>query len=285
MDLSIIIVSYNTKEILRNCLNSVRLSTKDAGYQSEIIVVDNGSKDESAEMVRKDFPDTKLIKNTTNLGFARANNIGIKASKGKYTLLLNSDTVIFSDVIPKMIEFMKKNPKVGVSTCRVELENGKLDPACHRGFPTPWASFTYFTGLEKIFPKCKIFGQYHQTYKDLSTLHEIDSCSGAFYFIRRRVIEDVGLLDEDYFIYGEDLDWSYRIKQKGWKIYFNPNTKILHLKKRSGRYHPNEAIKNKTTEYFYDTMELFYNKNLRQKYPWFITKLVMLGIKLKSGIK
>lgn len=278
MDLSIIIVSFNTREILKNCLKSI-VGVRQSGPQTEVIIVDNASSDGSYEMIVKDFPEFKLIVNKTNLGFAKANNVGIKQAQGEYIILLNSDTIIFSDTLSKMYNFMKENPKAGVATCRIELPNGQLDPACHRGFPTPWASLCYFTKLEKFFPKVKLFSGYHKWYKDLKTTHEIDSCSGAFYLVRKKVIESVGLLDEDYFMYGEDLDWSYRIKQKGWKIYYNPEAKIIHHKKQSGRESENKDLKKQTNRHFYETMELFYKKHYQKKYPWLINKLMLLGIK------
>jgi GT2 family glycosyltransferase len=283
MDLSIIITSFNTREILRNCLISVRKSAFNAGCNYEIIVVDNASTDGSAGMVEKDFSEVGLIKNNENMGFAKANNLGIKKATGKYVLLLNSDTVIFSDVIPKMIHFMIIHPETGVATCRVELENGSLDPACHRGFPTPWASFCYFSKLERLLPKWNLTSGYHQWYKDFSKPHEIDSCSGAFYFIRKQAIEEAGLLDEDYFMYGEDLDWSYRIKQKGWKIMYNPETKIIHYKKQSG-LGKKDAIHKITKQHFYDAMEMFYRKHYEKKYPSLINKVVLWSIRIIKNI-
>lgn len=282
MDISIIIVSFNTKDLLQKCLESITNSLKRLPYNSEVIVVDNNSHDGSKEIIKNEFPDVIIIENEENLGYSKACNIGIKKSNGKYILLLNSDTIIFEDTIREMIKFMEENPKIGVSTCRVELPDGKLDPACHRGFPTPWASFTYFSGLEKIFSKNIFFSGYHQTYKDFTKPHEIDACSGAFFLIRKKVTEEVGLLDEDYFMYGEDLDWCYRIKQKGWKLYFNPNVKIIHLKKKSGRSNNDEILKKETTKHFYKTMELFYIKHYKNKYPWIVTKFVFLAINFRK---
>lgn len=314
VELSVIILNYNTKELLKQCLNSLlenhELRIRNQEY--EVIVVDNGSTDNSVEMVKEFInkhsrqfasgteslsrerkvrvphirensrkPPIKLIENRANLGFAKGNNQGIKVAKGKYVLLLNSDTVVEKDTLSVMVKFMEENPKVGVATCRVELPDGKLDPACHRGFPTPWASLTYFLGLEKLFPKSKIFAQYHQTFKDLNTIHEIDSLTGAFYFVRHTVVNRVGLLDEDYFMYGEDLDWSYRIKQAGWKIMYLPDVKITHLKRQSGRENVSAEERKKATGYFYSTMKLFYQKHYQDKYPFFINWLMIWGINLK----
>jgi len=285
MDLSIIIVSYNTKEILNKCLKSVYESLKGSKLKYEVIVVDNNSQDGSVELVEKYFTEVILLKNKENQGYAKANNQGIIISQGKYVLLLNSDTIVINKSIEKMVRFLDKTPTAGVVTPKVELPNGKIDPACHRGFPTPWASITYFLKLEKCFPKIRFFSGYHLWYKNLLKIHEIDACSGAFFLIKKEVLKDVGMLDEDYFMYGEDLDWCYRIKEKNWKIYYNPESKIIHLKKRSGFENPNEKIKKRTNKFFYNTMEIFYKKHYEKKYPAIVTKLVMLGIKLKSRIK
>ena len=175
------------------------------------------------------------IQNGKNLGFAAGNNPGIRRAKGRYILLLNSDTEVDADTFAKMLSYMDKNENVGASTCKVMLPTGDIDPSCHRGFPTPWASITYLLKLEKLFPTSVLFGQYHQGYKGLTTIHEVDCIVGAFFMVRANVIKKVGLLDEDYFMYGEDIDWCYRIKKAGWKIMFSPQTSILHRKKQSGR--------------------------------------------------
>lgn len=287
-DLSIIILSYNTKDLLRNCLVSLeKAMTKDLA--GETIVVDNASVDGSVEMIKKEFPEVKLIASKKNLGFTKGNNLGMKKAQGKYLLLLNSDTEVFSDTLIKMVGFMEKNPRVGLATCRVEFLNGQLDPACHRGFPTPWAALTYFVGLEKLLPRLKIFSQYHQLYKNLNSVHEIDSPSGAFSLVRQKVAREVGFLDEDYFMYGEDLDWAYRIKKSGWQVVFNPQSKIIHYKKQSGRAKAGNnqkarLIRRSTTNYFYQTMKIFYHKHYRQRYPKLVTGLVILGIELKRII-
>lgn len=283
MDLSIIIVNFNTREILRNCLNSIVQAihqSADVFPRTEVIIVDNASADDSREMIVNDFPEFKLVVNETNLGFSKANNAGIKQAQGIYILLLNSDTGIFPDTLYKTYQFMEKNRDVGVVTCRVELPNGQIDPACHRGFPTPWASFCYFTKLEKLFPKVKFFSGYHQWYKDLNSPHEIDSPTGAFYLIRKKTIESVGFLDEKFFMYGEDLDWSYRIKQKEWKIFYIPDTKIIHYKKQSGRESENKELKKQIDRHFYETMEYFYKKHYQYKYPWIVNKITLWVLKI-----
>lgn len=282
-ELSIVILSYNTRELLLKCLESV--GGGECGERKvEIIVVDNASTDGSVETVERRYKDITILRNKKNLGFAAGNNLGIKRARGKYILLLNSDTIVEKETIPRMLAFMGENPQVGVATCRVEFPNGSLDPACHRGFPTPWAALTYFLGFERLFPKSKLFGQYHLGFLPMDKTHEIDSPTGAFYLVRREVIEKVGLLDEDYFMYGEDLDWSYRIKQAGWKIIYYPYVKIIHLKKSSGRESKDEKLRRETTSHFYETMGTFYKKHYLGKYPKIVTRSIMLAIEIKKRL-
>lgn len=303
MDLSIIILNYNTKDQLRDCLKSIiwlyrepEIVEETEGpkkLEAEIIVVDNNSTDGSVEMIEKEFPQIKLIKNQQNLGFAAGNNIGIKQAHGEYILLLNPDTIVPHNTLADMIEFMEKNPRFAASTCLVELNNGEIDWASHRGFPTPWASLTYFLGLEKLDILPKIFGQYHQTWQDLSQPHEIDACSGCFMLVRREAINEVGLLNEDYFIYAEDIDWCYRFKEAKWHVAFNPVVKITHLKGVASGLKPETqeittadlATKIKMTEYFFDTMKIFYQKHYESKYPGIVTSLVYLLVNLMKKYK
>jgi len=242
------------------------LSSELKGFRMEVIVCDNASSDDSAEMVVDEFPTVKIIKNQNNRGFAAGNNPGIRAAKGRYILLLNSDTEVAKKSLFSMISFMDSNPGAGAATCKLVLTDGSLDSACHRGFPTPWVAFTYISKLEKLFPKSKLFGGYHQWYKDLNTVHEIDCISGAFFMVRKKVVNEVGYLDEEYFLYGEDLDWAYRIRSPGWKILFNPKVKVLHKKKQSGRAHTDKERKIKSELYFHLNNRLFYRKNLAKKY-------------------
>lgn len=290
-DLYIIILNFNTKEFLKNCLNSIVKS--DLGdYQIEVIAVDNDSTDGSAETAEKLFKTKafkkknisfSLIKNKKNLGFAAGNNKGIRKAKGRYVLLLNSDTKVYKDTFKQMIEFMDESPNYGAATCKALLPSGQLDWACHRGFPTPWNSFCYFIGLEKLFPKLFLFSGYHQKWKNLNETHQVDVISGAFFFIRKQVIEKIGLLDEDYFLYGEDIDWCFRIKEKDFRIAFYPKTKITHVKGRSGKRKKLNnknglEIKKESINQFFETMKLFYRKHYSNRYPKFFMKLVFRGI-------
>lgn len=274
MELSVIIVSFNTKDITRACLES--LAKWGDGNPGEIIVVDNGSKDGSVEMLKeytKIVPLT-LILNKKNLGFAKANNKGIKVAKGKYILLLNSDTEIRQDTFATMLRFMDGHPKAGAVTCRLELPGGKIDPACHRGLPTLWASFTYMSGLESLLPRVPLFAGYHLGYKNMTIPHQVDVISGAFFMARKKAIDEVGGMDEDFFFYAEDIDWAYRMKRAGWEIWFNPEASALHKKKQSGRASVDKSAQVKSEIYFHTYNWLFYKKHFAKKYGLLVSLCV-----------
>lgn len=289
IDLSIIILSYNTKELLRNCLESIKKS-KTNGLIIETIVVDNASSDGSPDMVQKEFPWVRLIKSKKNLGFAGGNNLGLKKASGRYILFLNSDTIVSSEAFKKMILFMESDKKIGACTPKTMLFSGGMDPDCHRGFPTLWASICYFSGLERLFPKSKIFGQYHQFYLDLTKAHEIDAGFGTFMMVRKEVLKKVGDWDESYFFYGEDLDLFYRIKKAGWKVMFYPESLATHHKGASSGLRreskevtqASKEIRIKTAKSSIKAMEIFYKKFYYDKYPRWLTWLVILGIKIKG---
>jgi GT2 family glycosyltransferase len=269
-DISVIILNFNTNALTRACLTGLYAS-KLRSFTMEIIVCDNASEDNPEEFIKKEFPGVIFIQNGRNLGFAAGNNPGIMKAGGRYVLLLNSDTEVQPDTLSAMIRFMDSHPRAGAATCKLVLPDGSIDPACHRGFPTPWAAFTYLVKLEKLFPQSKIFGQYHQGYKVLSSVHRVDCISGAFFMTRREIIETVGVLDEDYFMYGEDLDWAYRIKRAGWEIWYNPAVTALHKKKQSGRANISKQRRRVTEIYFHTNNWLFYKKNLKERYHPLIT--------------
>jgi GT2 family glycosyltransferase len=265
IDCSIVILNFNTKDLTLSCIDYCKRS--DLGNLAiEILLCDNASADGTVDAVRKCHPDVAVIQNKKNLGFAAGNNPGITRARGRYILLLNSDTEVSPGAIASMIRFMDAHPCAGAATCKLVLSDGSMDPACHRGFPTPWVSFTYLTKLERLFPKTKVFGEYHQGYKDLSVAHEVDCISGAFFMVRREVIRRVGLLDEDYFMYAEDIDWAYRIRKAGYEIWFNPAVTVLHKKKQSGRSHKEKKRRVVTEIYFHTYNWLFYKKHYAKKY-------------------
>ncbi len=286
LQVSIIIVSFNTQELLIDCVLSIEKAIKKIG--SEVFVVDNNSSDNTVLSVKKKFPWVNLIINKKNIGFSKANNRAIKKARGEFLLILNPDTKIMPDTIEKMIGFMGSHRDAGIATCRVELPSGKLDPDCRRHFPTPWRAFTHFSSLSKIFSKSKIFDQYYMGYLSEEKEHEVDSCVGAFMFVRTSFISKVGLFDEDFFFYGEDLDWCWRFKEAGYKIMYTPITKITHYKgAASGIKPPSAHLSKATTESKKRTvhestraMELFYKKHYFNKYPKFLTWLVIFSVKV-----
>jgi len=280
LDLSVVIVNYNTRALLEKCLLSVGRSRGLIDY--EIFVVDNASTDGSGLMVEKKFPGVSIIKNSENLGFSKANNLAIKKTKGRYILLLNPDTYVEKNTLLEMINFMDRKLEAGIATCRVELPSGQLDRDCRRSFPTPWVSFTHFSYLSKIFPKSKIFGRYQMTYRNGNEVEEVDSCVGAFMMVRREAQKEVGFLDENFFFYGEDLDWCFRFKEKGWKVLYNPKVKIIHYKgASSGMKKTSKDVtsasgeaKRKALIASTEAMEIFYRKHYLKKYPKLISFLV-----------
>jgi len=259
VELSIIIVNYNVKEFLQNLIHSLQKAVSKINH--EIIVVDNASDDGSVEFIREKFPHINLIVNKTNLGFSKANNIALKASKGKFILLINPDTIVSENTITKMVEFLNVHPNAGLAGCKILNPDGSLQLACRRSFPGPWTSFCKVTGLSTLFPKSKLFARYNLTYLDEDSTHEVDAISGSFMMMKREVYEKVGGFDEQFFMYGEDLDLCYRVQQSGYKVYYYPGIQIIHYKgestKRSGL---------DETKYFYDAMNLFVKKHFSTFY-------------------
>ncbi len=287
IDLSIIIVSYNTKAFIHDAIASLLDTIHELTY--EIIVVDNASSDGSVEMLHQKFPTVNVLASKDNLGFAKANNKGVALSKGKYILFLNPDTVTDPHTIKYMYTFMEEHEDAGASTCKLVMLQGQIDYASHRGFPTPWNSFCYFSGLTKFFPTVKLFSGYTQGWKDFSKIHEIDALAGAFMFVRRTAGEEVKWWDEDYFFNGEDLDFCFKLRENNWKIYYVPDVSILHYNGVSGGTKKDTqhittatlATKQFVTKHRYEAMKIFYNKHYKKKYPQIITWLVMSGIDYK----
>lgn len=274
IDISIIIINYKTPELTLGAIESVYQSITDFWY--EIILVDNHSCDGIIERVTGRYPHFRIIANEVNVGFSKANNQAIRIASGRYILLLNSDTVIQPDTLETMISFMDAHPKVGASGCKVILPDGKLDKACRRGFPTPSASFYYAFGFSKLFPNVPRFNQYQLGYLDPDDSYPVDCLVGAFMLVRKEAIDQVGLLDEEFFMYGEDIDWCYRIKQGGWEIYYYPKTTITHYKGASSRRKPFKIVYE-----FHRAMWLFHRKHYQKKYlPW-VNGLVYFGIVVK----
>lgn len=265
IDLSIIIVNFNVKEFLQNLLSSILKST--GRLSTEIIVIDNASDDGSVEIIREKFPSVKLIASEKNLGFGRANNLGLEISKGKFILLINPDTIVQEDTFQKLIAFFEKTPEAGLAGCKVLNSDGTLQLACRRSFPGPWTSFTKVTGLGKIFPKSRLFARYNMTYLDENQTYEVDAISGAFMMMRREVYEKVGGFDPQFFMYGEDLDLCYRIQKAGYKVYYLHETQIIHYKGESTKRSSLDE-----TRVFYEAMHLFVKKHFSSS---FIVEIIL----------
>lgn len=273
IELSIIIVNYNVKAFLQNCLSSILRSTEK--INSEIIVVDNASDDGSVELIKKNFPQVKLIESKINLGFSRANNLGLQVAQGRYICLINPDTIVEESTFHEMIKFMNEHPEVGLAGCKILNPDGTFQLACRRSFPTPWVAFTKIVGLSKFFPKSKIFARYNLTYLDENQSYEVDAVSGSFMFLRREVYEKIGGLDETFFMYGEDLDYCYRVKKAGFQVYYVHTTQIIHFKGESTKRSNIDEIK-----HFYEAMRLFVRKHLASS--WLVEIFLQLAISGRS---
>ncbi len=283
MDLGIVIVNYNTCELLRRCLQTVFASV---GVTARVCVVDNASADGSADMVAAEFPQVVLIANAENLGYPTANNQGLRAlgftpqadAPPRFALLLNPDTELPPDALAKVVAFMASHPEAGVVGPKLERLDGSLDLACRRSFPTVKISFYHMTGLSRLFPRSRRFGQYNLTYLDPDETVEVDSVVGAFMLVRTAALLQVGLLDETFFMYGEDLDWAYRLKQAGWKVYYYPEVTVLHVKRASSRQNPRARVE------FWRAMEIFYRKHYAAETPRPLHYLVVGAVRLSRWV-
>lgn len=289
-ELGIVILNWNTRDLLRACLKSVLAAHGIEHYR--VCVVDNASSDGSAEMVRAEFPQVLLIASSRNDGYAAGNNLGLKAlgfadvaqksqspitpnpSTPHYALLLNPDTVLPENALVQMVGYMQAHPQCGVAGPKIVLPDGSLDLACRRSFPTPEVSFYRLTGLSKLFPKSKLFGRYNLTYLSPDEETEVDSVVGAFMLVRGAAIAQAGLLDEKFFMYGEDLDWALRIKQHGWQVRYTPQVTILHVKRAASRRSHKAQIA------FHEAMLYFYHKHYARRTNPVVGGLVVLGIRL-----
>lgn len=285
-DLSIVILSFNTQFWLKKTLTTLRdFYLNKTKYNVAVIVIDNGSNDGSPGMVKREFRKMTLINSGGNLGFAGGNNVALKKITSRYSMLLNSDTEFHpGSNLDILIEYLDQHPEVGMITPRVEMPDGSIDPASHRGEPTPWASITYFLGLEKLFPGSPLFGQYHQTFKNLNEVHEIDACTGAaMMFPTKFMQQKVGYLDERFFMYAEDLDWCRRWREAGKKIIYHPGAQITHHKHKSGIKSSSVRLSKKVHNMFYDTMLTYYDKWYADKYPKVYRALLRTFLFIKKG--
>ncbi|MBW6499131.1 MAG: glycosyltransferase [Bacteroidales bacterium] len=277
MDLTVVIVNYNVQYFLDQCLKSVFSSGKNLAM--EVIVVDNNSVDGSLEMLREKYPQVHLIANEENLGFSRANNQAIAIAKGRYVLLLNPDTVVEDDTLPRVVRFMDEHPDAGGLGVKMLDGQGRFLPESKRGLPTPAVAFFKIFGLARLFPKSKTFGKYHLGYLDPDQTHAVDVLSGAFMLLRKEALEKTGYLDEDFFMYGEDIDMSFRITQAGYKNYYFPDTRIIHYK--------GESTKKSSVNYvlvFYNAMIIFARKHFSQKNARLFSFLINLAVYFRAAV-
>ncbi len=275
MDVSIIIVNYNVKYFLEQCLYSVYNAK--GTLKIEVIVVDNNSLDGSEQMMKDKFPNTFYLRNNKNLGFSKANNRAIEKAQGKYVLLLNPDTVIQEDTLQKSFQFMESHPEAGCLGVKMIDGNGHFLPESKRSVPTPLVSFFKIFGFSSLFPKSKLFAKYHLGYLDENQVHEVSVLPGAYMFIRRKALDEVGLLDESFFMYGEDIDLSYRLIKGGYKNYYYPKTTIIHYK--------GESTKKGSINYvlvFYQAMIIFAEKHFSKKNARIYSFLINTAVYIRA---
>jgi GT2 family glycosyltransferase len=277
MKLTVVIVNYNVRYFLEQALLSVRKAIEQ--LSAEVYVVDNNSSDDSVAMVKEKFPEFHLIANTDNPGFSTANNQAIKAAKGEYILLLNPDTLVAEDTFECCINFMDKHPQAGGLGVRMIDGAGIFLPESKRGFPSPWVAFAKSFGLARVFPKSPLFNHYHLGYLSETETHEVDVLSGAFMFLRRSVLDEVGLLDEAFFMYGEDIDLSYRIVKAGYRNYYLPETTIVHYKGESTKKGSLNYVKA-----FYQAMIIFARKHFQGRQAHLFVLMLQGAIYLRAAM-
>jgi hypothetical protein len=294
LSLAVIILNYNTRDLLRDCLKSLR---DQEGLTFATCVVDNASPDGSADMVAAEFPEVALIRNPHNNGYSAGNNLGLRRfsfpdqPQARYAMLLNPDTVVPPDALRKMVAFADANPDVGVVGPKLVLMDGTLDKACRRAFPTPEVSFYRFAGLSKLFPKSPRFGRYNMTFLDEDQQADVDSVVGACMLVRAEAIQQAGLLDEQFFMYGEDLDWCLRIKstpllvgegqgvggKATYRVVYYPDVIVHHVKRAASNASPKAQYE------FQRAMWLFYRKHYRQTTNPLVDKLIRTGLAFRGG--
>ncbi len=288
-DLGIVIVNWNTRDYLCRCLQTVYASEGDFSY--DVVVVDNGSTDGSTEMVAETFPQVTLISGHGNVGYPRGNNLGLRwlgyadtpgemrADVPRYALLLNPDTELPPRALADMIAYMDAHPEIGTAGPKLVLPDGSLDLACRRSIPNVEVSLWHVLRLGKLFPKSRRFARYNLTFLDENETAEVGSVVGAFMIVRREAIAGVGLLDEAFFMYGEDLDWCKRIGEAGWKIMYYPGVEVLHVKRAASRQSKRAQFE------FVRAFLIFYRKHFRRETALPVHLAVMLGIGLWGGPK
>lgn len=268
--MSVVIVTHNVRTLLRGCIESVLAS--EAPFAYEVLVVDTGL-DGSGAMVREEYTPVTVIDAPENPGYAAANNLALRRAQGRYCLLLNPDTVLPPDALARAVAALEAQPSVGILGPQLVRGNGTLDLACRRSFPTPSSALFHYARLPKLFPRSRRFGAYNLTYRDPNEEYDVDAVVGAFMLIRREVLEDIGLLDESYWMYGEDLDFCLRARSAGWRTRYYPRVRALHLKGESSR-----GRSLRCTYEFFRSMHVFYAKHQAPRAPAALNALVTAGI-------
>ena len=289
MDLSIIVVSYSTRQLLDDCLRSLYAAEAPPGGM-EIIVVDNASADGSPEMVRQRYPQARLIVSDENRGYSAANNLGSAAATGDTLLFLNSDTVVAADALVRPLRYLQDHPAAGALTVRLVYPTGERDPDNHRGFPTPWNAFCHFTLLSRLFPNSPRFNGYFRSYEDFSAVHPVPVIAGSYMMMPRALDRQLGGWDETYFFYGEDIDYCYRIHEAGYQIIYYPLVEVVHYKGASSGLRkesadiarPPKATRVRVAEESVRAMRVFYRKFYSDKYPRPVTAFVLAGIQVRG---
>ena len=274
MELSIVIVNYNVEKLLEDCLESILKASKK--IETEVFVVDNNSLDNSCKMVSEKFPFVKLIENRKNVGFSTANNQAINQAKGKYILILNPDTIVYPDTLDYCLAFSKQNNSCGALGVKMVNAQGDFLPESKRSFPSPSVSFFRIIGLSKLFNNSPFFNKYYLSYLDENENHKVDTLAGAFMWIKKTILDDVGLLDEKFFMYGEDIDLSFRIQKSGFDNYYLGKTSILHYKGESTNKLEYRYVLN-----FYGAMKIFSKKHFKNGsliYNFFVNGLILLHL-------
>lgn len=275
-DVSILIVNYNVKDYLLQCLRSIE--QRDPGADVEVIVVDNASSDNSVAELQPLFPFVTWIALQTNLGFGKGNNVGLERCRGRYVLFLNPDTIIGQDTINVMTNYLDLHPSVGFAGCKVLNPDGSFQLACRRGLPTPWVSFCKLFGLQRLFPTRKLFAGYNLTYKSIDETYEVDALIGAFMFGRTTDVHALKGFDPEFFMYGEDIDLCYRMQQSGKSVMYVHSTSIVHFKGESTKRSTMNEV-----SVFYDAMEIFARKHFARSTIYLF--ILRLGIRLRSALE
>jgi GT2 family glycosyltransferase len=284
--LTIVIVNYNTKDKVLDCIQSITAS-KNLVFKPRIVVVDNNSSDESSAALTK-RTDIIFIPSQINLGFSKGNNLAIPYILGDYVWFLNPDTTVDPDTIATMLEFMDRHPEAGIATPKLVLPDGSFDKNCHRGMPTLWNSFCHFSGLDRLFPRSSFFSGYYLGHLSEQDLSEVEVVGGSSLLTRVSIAKEIGWWDEDYFMYGEDIEFAYQVRQRGYKIYYVPNVIVHHhhgassgLKKTSADVSTRKRSVLATT----NAMRIFYNKHYQSQNPQIINFLVNFAISLLEQLR